>query len=88
VSKSLTGRSPGRPPLGSAARSKVLQILVTPEQKTMIERLASASPERTASNWGYQALLERLDRVQRGPGEQPPGGGAGGGGKDPRRKNA
>jgi hypothetical protein len=61
--KTTTGR--GRPPLGDAARSKIVQIAVTPEQKELIKQLASASTEKTASNWGYTALLERLERAKR-----------------------
>lgn len=55
-------KGPGRPSLGEDTRSKTVQIAVTPRLKKLITELAAASAEKTTSNWGYTALLERLER--------------------------
>lgn len=54
-----TSKRAGRPPLGDAKRSLVIQVRVTPAFKEQVAAAAAAA-EMTESDWGLEAFERAL----------------------------
>ena len=57
-------RGPGRPPLGAAARSRPIRVLVTAAEEAAIQA-AAALEEISVSDWGRDRLVPAARRQAR-----------------------